>query len=303
MISKSQSGENKVTKSRHKHQWVLVQNELKIKCNDFECGKIEEIKNEPLHVLSLGVGVQTCYLLLKHPERYDIAIHSDIANGDRENGEHDITYWILDNIVQPFCDKEGIALWITEHPKGGVFHRAMKEKKLPVRSRRWCTQDHKKDLNTWAIRKGLDADFPDNVIISDIGFSYDEYWRADGKGSTVRYNILDYPLVNEKITRQQCIDWLNENYPIEINGNKIDWKDCKSGCWFCPYWKVSDLKKLSKERKEKIVKMEENSAHNITFKKKPMKVILGMDSHSLMDWTGSDEEEDDESCESGFCFV
>ena len=288
---------------KHKHQWVLIPNESKIKCNDFSCGRVEELKSEPLHVLSLGVGIQTCYLLLKFPERYNLAIHSDIANGDRENGEWGITYWILDNIIKPFCDEKGIALWITEHPKGGVLERSMKEKKLPVISRRWCTQDHKIDLNTAAIRHGLDAKFPDNVIVSDIGFSHDEFWRSDGKGSKRMYNVLDYPLVNEKITRQECIDWLNEYYPININGNKIDWKYCKSGCWFCPYWKVETLKKLPKDKKQKLVDMEENSAHNLTFKKKPMKIILGLDSHSLYGWTDQDEEEDNQTCDSGFCFM
>ena len=286
-----------VNEKKHKHSWAKIPNELKIKC---VCGRIEDIDNE-LHVLSFGGGIDTCYMLFKYD--YDIIVHSDIANGDREHGEYDITYWILDNIVKPYCEKKGIALWITTHPKGGVFERAINEKKLPVISRRWCTQDHKIDLNTQAIRKGLDANFPDNVIVSDIGFSYDEYWRSDGKGSKVKYNPLDYPLVNDKITRQDCINWLNENHPIIMNDNKIDWKDAKSGCWFCPNWNVSKLKELSRERKEELVKMEENSAHNLTFKKKPMKIVLGLDSHSLMEWSEEDEEQDTQRCNSGVCFT
>lgn len=282
-----------------KHKWSL--GDSKIFC--LVCRESQKIDDKNIRTLSMGVGVQTCYLLLRFYERYDVIIHADIANDDREHGEYDITYWILDNIVKPFCDEKGLPLWIISHPKGGVYHRSLDEKKIPMVHPRWCTQDHKIDLMTKSIRKGLNANFPENVVISDIGFSSDESTRMDNSGSKVKYNVLDYPLINMKITRNECVEWLNKNYPIVMNGNKVDWKEAKSGCWFCPFWRVSKLKQLPMNKKQEMIKLEENSAYHKTFKKKPMKIILGLDSHTLMEWSDDDELNDDTACNSGHCFV
>lgn len=259
--------------------------------------------NGKIRTLSFGAGVQTCYLLFKFPERYDVIIHADIANGDKEHGEPDLIYWVMENIVEPFCKKHNLPLWILQHPDGGVYHRSLKEKKIPMVHPRWCTQDNKIAQITKAIRKGLQANYPDNIVISEIGFSYDEMWRGDGKGSRVKYNELEYPLVDLKINRNECISWLNENYPILINGNKIDWKDVKSGCWFCPFWSVKKLRKLSKKRQLEMVAMEDNSAYHKTFKTKPLRVILGLDLQSLDTWSKEDEEQDEQACLSGYCMT
>lgn len=99
-----------------------------------------------------------------------------------------------------------------------------------------------------------------------------------------------------KIKRQECIDWLNANYPIIINGNKIDWKYAKSGCWFCPFWKKEKLLQLTDWQKQEMIKLEEQAT--IFWKVKvPFKQYLNMDKHSL------DEYNEESMCSSGHCFV
>lgn len=283
-----------------KHRWIL-EKPTNIVC--LKCRKTEIFEGGNIRTLSEGIGVQTCYLLLNFPERYDVIIHADVANGDREHGEHDITYWILDNIVEPFCKKHDLPLWIVSHPRGSIYDRSLDQNIIPMMKPRWCTQDHKVDVMTKTIRKGLEANFPDNVVISDIGFSIDESTRMDNSGSNVKYNLLDYPLIEKKITRNECVQWLNENYPIIMNGNKIDWKDCKSGCWFCPFTPVKKLRKLPLHRQKEMIHMEENSTSRNKFKGKPLKVLLGSDLARLTDWTDEDDITDEMICDSGHCFV
>lgn len=255
-----------------------------------------ECISKPIRTLSLGVGVQTMYLLLKHRERYDYALHCDIANGDRKHGEYEITYWILDNIVKPFCEKEKLPLVILTHKEAGLWERSFKKKMLPMMHPRWCTQDHKIYLMRKYIRTKLKANFPDNVVHSDIGFSYDEIERINNVSdvNSRKYEKLDYPLVDWRITRKQCAEWLNKNYPISI-----DWNDAKSGCWFCPFWRKQKLLQLSDWQKNEMIMLEENAklGKGKTWKGIPLKQYLHLDTQKL------DAYLDDMGCTSGRCFV
>lgn len=251
-----------------------------------------------IRTLSMGAGVQTSYLLLKYPERYNVVIHCDIANGDREHGEYSITYWILDNIIEPFCKKNNIRFEILTHKDGGVWQRAIDKKMIPMMHPRWCTQDHKIRLMQRFIRNELKANFPENVVHSDIGFSFDEVERLGNYNSKVKYIQEDYPLIDWKIKRQDCINWLNENHPIIMNGNKIDWKDGKSGCWFCPFWRKEKLLKLTDKQKQEMIDLENNTAYNIKWKvNRPFNEYLNMNLAKLDDFV------EDEICSTGHCMT
>src|SRR3990167_486184 len=114
--------------------------------------------------LSFGGGVQTAYLLFKHFDRYDYIVHAYVANGDRLHGEHDITYYILDKLVEPFCKDKGIPFKILQHKDGGLWQRSIQKKWLPMMYPRWCTQDHKIEVIRKFIRNELKADYPNNII-------------------------------------------------------------------------------------------------------------------------------------------
>ena len=57
-----------------------------------------------------------------------------------------------------------------------------------------------------------------------IGISYDEINRVRPPEPTYIGNL--YPLVMNKITREQCYQWVKDNYNYELK---------KSACVFCPY--------------------------------------------------------------------
>ena len=253
-----------------------------------------------IRTLSLGAGVQSSYLLLKFPERYanGAVVHCDIANGDREHGEYPITYFIMDNIIKPFCKEKNIRLEILTHKKGGLWQRCQDEKKIPLMHPRWCTQDHKIRLMQQFIRKKLKANFPDNIVHTDIGFSFDEIERLHNYNTQLKYVVNEYPLIDKRIKRQECIDWLNVNHPIVMNGNKIDWKDGKSGCWFCPFWRKSKLLQLTDKQKHDMIDLENNTAYNMKWKvNRPFNEYLNMNLTKLDDFV------EDEMCSSGHCFT
>lgn len=259
-------------------------------------------------ILSFGGGVQTSYLLLKHYERYDAVIFADVGAGDREHAEEQITYFILDTIVKPFCKRMNLP-FLQRDDGESLWDYAMRKNIIPVRFPRWCTDKKKKRVIRKTLKNELGAKRPTkknpngNVIVQDIGFTIDESHRFKPDLDEPQYVKSEYPLLDMKITRQECIDWLNENYPFEfemnINGNKIildDWKDAKSGCWFCMFTKTANLKKYSEYQKSEVIKLEKNNPRypEMILRNKPMEVLLKQKDMKLDDF---------DSCDEGYCFV
>ena len=106
-----------------------------------------------------------------------------------------------------------------------------------------------------------------------------------------KYIKNNYPLIDAKITRAQCIEYLQSHYP------QINWNDAKSACWFCPFNKRKVLLQLTNKQKQEMITLEENCRiPSWKFKSKPIKMYLHKDCHTL------DEYEDDITCDSGHCF-
>jgi hypothetical protein len=255
-----------------------------------------------VRLLSFGGGVQTSYLLFKYPERYDAVIFADVGAGDREHAENQITYWILDNLVKQFCIDHNLPFHIRDDGKS-LWDYAMNEKIIPVRFPRWCTDKKKKRVIRKFMRTELHAkrvskkDPLGNVIDQDIGFTVDESHRMKIDLEEPQYVKSYYPLITDyPTTRQQCIDWLNQNYPIVMNGNNIDWKDAKSGCWFCMFAKKKEVDNYTSFQKSEIIKLEKNGKRypELTIRAKPMEEIFNNPNQTLDDY---------ESCDEGYCFV
>lgn len=60
---------------------------------------------------------------------------------------------------------------------------------------------------------------------------------------------------------------------------------------------------LSDRQKLEMIAMEENTTYDKTFKNKPLKIVLGMDSHKMDEWTEEDEINDAQTCDSGYCMT
>jgi hypothetical protein len=238
----------------------------------------------------MGAGVQTTAILLKFWERYKngYVIFADTGDEKKE------TYWFIENYLKPFCQEKGLR-WVTVKNKHGfsLMEWCLKRKIIPIRTRRWCTQDFKiKPINRFIRSIGATRK---NPIIQDIGISLDESHRANFSKTMPKYVKLEYPLLDAKLTRRECIEIIkNHGWPLPV----------KSGCDFCPYTKRKDMRELlakDPERFNKIIEMEKNDRYY------PRKPLIGtsplenlLKNESLDNYV---ESEIMDTCDSGHCFV
>lgn len=97
-------------------------------------------------------------------------------------------------------------------------------KMIPSRVKRWCTDKFKVRCINQYVKK---------PCFSLIGFSTDEAHRA--KLSYENGIENRFPLLEREIDRRQCKEIIkNHGLPVPI----------KSGCWFCPFQRVGQWKKL-----------------------------------------------------------
>lgn len=180
-----------------------------------------------LKVISLGWGVQSWTLAamsaLGEIEPVDVALHSDTTWERRETYEF---------------AKRGIA-WLEEHDtrvvtvsdsEASAIQADTKNLFIPARTifrdgkssgllSRQCTDRWKiRPIRRWLRSQGI------KKAEMWLGISLDEIHRA--KDSQVKWITNRFPLLEKKMTRQDCIIWLQRHgLPVPP----------KSSCVFCPY--------------------------------------------------------------------
>jgi hypothetical protein len=250
---------------------------------------------KPVICLSMGAGVQTTAILIKYWERYKngVIIFADTGDEDQQ------TYWYIEHYLKPFCKEKGLKWATVVHKhKFSLMEWCMKRRIIPIKSRRWCTQDFKiKPINRLLRILGAKKKTP---IIEDIGISLDESHRANFSKMDVQYVKKNWPLMDDKITRRNCHEIIQEyGWP----------QPPKSGCDFCMFQKRSKLRKMlatpeGRARLEKINEMEKNDRF---YPRKPLignYVIDGMLHNNTLDgFMDAPDEDYDEGCDSGHCFT
>tara|TARA_R110002110_G_scaffold334835_1_gene545681 strand:+ start:55 stop:750 length:696 start_codon:yes stop_codon:yes gene_type:complete len=230
----------------------------------------------------MGAGVQTTALLLEFWQNYDLVIFADTGEEQKET----INY--ISDYLKPFCKSKNLE-WVTVRAKTTLMEHCLKQKIIPIITRRWCTHDFKvRPIQRELRKRGATKK---NPIICSIGISIDEAHRANFN-SGVKYQVLEYPLIDAKLSRADCYKIIEKHgYPIPP----------KSGCDLCPFFSKNHFRKLAKknpERFKKIVEMEKNSYSYGKYYLKgkyPLQMIL--DNTSLDEFS-----EYDDSCDSGHCF-
>lgn len=123
----------------------------------------------------------------------------------------------------------------------------MRKQLTPSRLRRDCTTKFKVS----PIRKTIRSHFPKEKIVMYIGIDNGESHRI--KDSNVKYITNSYPLIDAKLDREGCIQYLKEReLPIPQ----------KSGCYYCPFTTKPNWIKLMKEHPdlyEKAIELETNN--------------------------------------------
>lgn len=194
-----------------------------------------------MRILSLGAGVQSSTLLLmacKGELQIDATIFADTQ------WEPQAVYDWLD-VLEAESTAAGIPLHrvtagsireLTLSPAG------KRSASLPLYvkqhngaegiGRRQCTKEYKLRPIQRLVRSwGATAAKPVTML---IGISLDEYQRA--RDSRVQYITHEFPLIDRRLTRGDCLAWLERNgYPEPM----------KSACIGCPYRRNSEWRKLT----------------------------------------------------------
>jgi hypothetical protein len=190
--------------------------------------------------LSLGWGVQSFTMAamsaLGDLPRVDVAIHADTTH------ERQATYEFAEKWT-PWLEKQGIAVekvigntaFRMVNEWGGVFIPAYTrddQGEIWGALRRQCTGEWKRA----PIRRYLQDHRNGAPVELWIGISTDEALRM--KDSDVKYITHRWPLVEKRMSRNDCVTWLKENN-LEVPP--------KSSCVFCPYHDSKAWREMWKE--------------------------------------------------------
>lgn len=177
---------------------------------------------EPIHIISLGAGVQssTMALMAAHGEITPMPVAAIFADtGDEPQA---VYQWLskLEKLL-PFP----VHRTMSHHGKlsANLFkgdHSQIPAFMVGTIGKRQCTNHWKLRPIRREIRKLSDG----KSVIQWIGISLDEIWRM--KPSGVNYIKNRHPLIDLRINRRGCIAWLDAHGFKGIP---------KSACIFCPY--------------------------------------------------------------------
>jgi len=213
------------------------------------------------HIISLGAGVQssTMALMAACGEIEPMPTHAIFADTQAEPAS---VYRWLDGLrkLLPFPvisatygDLAGDALKLRRSKKSGnLYSKAM----IPIFMKkpdgtkgilpRRCTRDYKIHVVERELRKILgvrSVRYKSPLITSWIGISYDEADRM--KESRLSWILNWYPLVERRITREDCLAWMEHHgYP----------RPPRSACVFCPYHSDAEWVRLQTEEPEEFAK-------------------------------------------------
>lgn len=186
-----------------------------------------------MKIISLGWGIQSFSLAamvaLGELEPIDFAIHADTTHESR------LTYEFADR-WQGWLEERGVKVVTVKNVKSELGNRNIVD--IPAftqtetsqgQIRRQCTQD-------WKIahmRRYIQLVRNGQLVEQWLGISLDEFQRM--RQSDVRYITNVYPLIEKRVTRQDCVKWL-ESHGLEVPP--------KSACTFCPYHSMSEWRRI-----------------------------------------------------------
>lgn len=199
-----------------------------------------------LRVLSLGWGVQSwtiaAMIALGELPPVDYAVHAD-TQWERQGTYQfaaQMTEWLKERGVQ-VVTVSGTRTEVVRQPNTvGVMIPAftVNQDGSHGQVRRQCTGEWKirplrRFAAAWLAENGFKK--TPGVVEAVLGISWDEATRS--RSSEVAYIENTYPLVDARITRQDCIAWLEaKQLPIPL----------KSACVFCPYHNKATWERMAR---------------------------------------------------------
>lgn len=181
---------------------------------------------KPYIVISLGWGIQSTTLAfmvaLGELPMIDVCIHADTTHEKQATYDY-VARWT------PWLEERGVKVaTVRTHKKldavdeyGGCMIPAyMTIADKSSQFSRQCTQQWKRA----PIRRYLQANRDGRPVEQWLGISLDEFQRM--KDSDVKYIKHRWPLIEKRMTRNDCVLWL-ERHGLEVPP--------KSACVFCPF--------------------------------------------------------------------
>lgn len=206
---------------------------------------VESDSHSVRHILSFGGGVNTVALMLILVEQgwpLDEVVFADTG------GEAPETYDYLSH-VKLYLEKNRVPFTVVAKRvlDTDLFGTCWRRAVIPSVMWRWCTRDFK-------VTPIHDYYASLQVHVQQyMGIAYDEIHRM--KDSRVSFITNLYPLIDQKLTRVDCLSIIQESgLPIPV----------KSGCFFCPFnsgQRWNWLLKAHPSLYEKAVALEEHSKH------------------------------------------
>lgn len=267
-----------------------------------------EAKHKPeIIAISLGWGVQSWALAamvaLKELPMVDFAIHSD-TQWERES-TYDFakkwTPWLADHGVNVVTvdDAKQATKATTKNPGVPFFTRSEVDG-IHGQLRRQCTGRWKiapmrRHISTELKKRGLRK--TPGVVEQWLGITLDEFQRM--KDSDVKYIKHRFPLINMRMTRQDCLHWLEKNN-LPSPG--------KSSCTFCPYHSRGYWRQMKREGGadwDQAVKVD-----SLIRKQRPLYDLFvhsrGLpleEAVTIPEDSGQLSLLDNAPCDSGYCFI
>ena len=204
-----------------------------------------DLSSEPTHILSFGAGVNTVALmvmLVRNDAPLDGVVFADTG------GETPDTYRSVD-VAREYLSGSQIPFTVVERrrSKTDLYGTAMRRRVIPSVQWRWCTRDFKVSPIHRYYRS------LERHVNQYIGIAFDEVHRMRDSREPFVTNL--YPLIDQRLTRQDCIDIIaEEGLPIPE----------KSGCYFCPFNSTERWRSLLQRHPDlfdKAIELEENSKH------------------------------------------
>ena len=265
-----------------------------------------------LRVFSYGGGVQsTAALVLAVQGKIDFPIFLFANVGD--DSEHPATLRYVREVAMPYAERNGVALHELRHTRRDgssptLYEEVMGENRsvgIPMRvsngapGNRSCTERFKiKVIDRWMKEHGVSKDAPG---VLGLGISLDEFQRMRSDDPRYPFKRKEYPLIDMRLTRQDCMTIIGRaGLPVPP----------KSSCYFCPFHRLTEWRRLKEEEPElfaKAVELERRVNEKraglgkdplwLTDKLIPLEQAVAGTQHTLFD------SDVDDICESGFCMV
>lgn len=211
-----------------------------------------DVLGSPIHIISLGAGVQSSAMALMAalgtltplPEA---AIFAD--TGDEPKSVYVWLDWLekqlpfpVYRVRHPSGNPLSVASLHVRKSAGGKYYTKHSPPAFIVDAQgktgilmRQCTQDFKLEV----IRREIQRIRNKRPVIQWIGISLDEAHRM--KPSRQAYITNTWPLIDQRLTRRQCLSWM------EANGFP---KPPRSACTFCPYHSNAEWQRLKTDEPE-----------------------------------------------------